>query len=356
MSYFRSMHLIFLFFFLFAVSVMQPSSSKATNFFKWLLEHNKQEKPQQQPQMIEQKRYKPQKKIVTQKSVKKLKKEENAQRILVLGDFVASAVAEALKEFFTDKSNIIIINNTIPDSGLVRTDHTPWKNNISEIIEKNKPDVIIMVIGANDNQSIITPQGIFSTNEPEWLNNYKQRIIEIAESLHTSRKPWIWMGQPIFKNENLTQKMKIFNELYKREIEGVGGYFIDIWDGFTNEQGQFSFSGYDINGKITRLRTNDGINFTFEGKRKLVSYLRKPLETILNLSAFSHEDTHLTNANTLQPVQDLRNIERQPPISLDDIAQQNTGLLKKIDQSFIKRLWMPLNGYQKDRADNFSLP
>ncbi|VEJ44769.1 Protein of uncharacterised function (DUF459) [Bartonella vinsonii] len=334
---------------------MQPSSSKATNFFKWLLEHNKQEKTQQHPQIIEQKRYKPQKKTVTQKSVQKLK-EENAQRILILGDFVASAVADALKKFFTDKSNITIINSTIPDSGLVRTDHTSWKSNISEIIEKNKPDVIIMVIGANDNQPIITPQGIFNTNEPEWLNNYKQRITEIAEILHASGKPWIWMGQPAFKNENLTQKMKIFNELYKQEIEGVGGYFVDILDGFTDGQGQFSFSSYDANGKVVRLRTHDGINFTSEGKKKIAFYLEKKLENILNTQTSSDESSFLMNVNTLKLTQKSHPLERQPAMSLDDIAQQNTGLLNKIDQSFIKSSWVPLNGYQKDRADNFSFP
>lgn len=213
-----------------------------------------------------------------------------------------------------------------------------------------------MIIGANDNQPIANSHGVFSPLQPEWMNIYRQKIIEITESLHNSGKPWIWIGQPAFRNDNLTQKMQTLNELYKNATEAAGGYFVNIWDGFINAQGQFSFSGYDINGKITRLRTNDGIHFTFEGKRKLVSYLRKPLETILNLSVRSHEDTHLTNANTLQPVQDLHNIERQPAMSLDDIAQQNTGLLNKIDQSFIKRLWIPFNGYQKDRADNFSFP
>lgn len=128
-----------------------------------------------------------------------------------------------------------------------------------------------MIIGANDNQPITTSYGIFSVLQPEWLNIYKQRIIEITESLHTSGKPWIWMGQPAFGNDHLTQKMKIFNELYRKETEVAGGYFLDIWNGFTDEQGRFSFSGYDIHGKIAKLRTNNGIHFTFEGKKNLLS-------------------------------------------------------------------------------------
>ncbi len=39
----------------------------------------------------------------------------------------------------------------MPTSGLIQTDQTSWKNNIYELINKNKPDAIVMVIGANDN-------------------------------------------------------------------------------------------------------------------------------------------------------------------------------------------------------------
>lgn len=337
------------------MSVLHPPPSKAANFFKWLLQNKEQEQLQQQPQITEKKIYKPQKKIVRQKSTQTLK-DINAKRILVIGDFVASAAANELTKLFTDDNNIIIINNAVPSSGLVRTDHTSWKRSIPELIDKNKPDTIVMIIGANDNQPIADSHGVFSPLQPEWINIYKQRIIEITESLHNSGKPWIWMGQPAFESNNLTQKIKTFNALYKNATEAAGGYFINIWDGFIDAQGQFSFSGYDINGKITKLRTDDGINFTFEGKQKLVSYLKKPLETILNLHVFSHEDTPLTNATPLQPVQGLHNIERQPPISLDDMAQQNTHLLNKIDQGLIKKSWSPPNGHQKERADNFSFP
>ncbi|WP_354186328.1 SGNH/GDSL hydrolase family protein [Bartonella japonica] len=352
MFYFRSIYSIFLLVSISALSVIQPSSSEATNFFKWLSQHNKQPR---QLQIIEQKIDKAQKKTVPQKPAQKLK-EENAKRILILGDFVASAVADALNRLFIDNRNIIIINNTMPNSGLVRTDYYSWKSNISTLIDKNKPDIIVMVIGANDNQPIQMSHGIFNTNEPEWMNIYKQRITEIAESLHASEKPWIWMGQPAFGNDNLTQKVKIFNKLYKQEIESAKGHFIDIWDGFIDEQNQFSFSGYDTNGKVVKLRTPDGLNFTSEGKRKLASYLEKKLQDILNFHIFSNETILLNTVNSIELMQKLQKIEYQSPMSLDDIAQQNIGLLNRRNQNFIKRPWFPLNGYQKDRADDFSFP
>ncbi|WP_273718145.1 MULTISPECIES: SGNH family hydrolase [Bartonella] len=358
MSLFRLIYLMFLLFSLSIVGIIQPSPSKATNFFKWLSQQNKP--TQQPPQIIEQKINKPQKKIVTQKNIQKLKN-ENAKRILVIGDFTASAVADALKKFFADNSDIVIMNNTMPASGLVRTNYYSWQSNISKLIDQNNPDVIIMMIGANDNQPIIDSHSMINTDQSEWIRIYKQRIIEIAESLHASGKSWIWIGQPSFGNDLLTQKMKIFNALYKQETETAGGYFLDIWSGFIDKEGNFSFSGYDIHGKIAKLRTNNGIHFTSEGKKKLASYLEEPLKNILNFHAFSHEQPYLTDQTMQKFIQESEkqepsNIMRQPPMSLEDMTQQNTHLLGKRKSSFIKKSWFPPNGHQKDRADNFSSP
>ncbi|WP_455474372.1 SGNH/GDSL hydrolase family protein [Bartonella sp. B30(2025)] len=348
MFYFSPIRFIFLFFFTFISIIIQQNPSKAHNLLELLFHHKKQEK--RLPQIMENQIYQPQRKTIIQKPAQNLK-EKNAKRILVIGDFVASAAADALMRFFIDNKDIIIINNTMPNSGLVRTDYYSWKSNIPELIDKNKPEAIIMMIGANDNQPITTAQDIFSTLQPEWLNAYRQRIIEVVEVLHNSGKPWIWVGQPSFENDNLTHKMQIFNTLYKNATLAANGYFIDIWNGFVDKQGEFSFSGYNVNGEIAKLRTADGNNFTLEGKKKLASYLEKKLKVIFDLQAPSHEDMDL-----IQFTQRPNDIRYQPPMSLDDIAQQNTHLLDKMDLSFIKQSWSPLNGHQKDRADNFSFP
>ncbi|WP_455475834.1 SGNH/GDSL hydrolase family protein [Bartonella sp. B17] len=348
MPSFSLIHFIFLISFTSAFIVIQQSPSKAHNFFELLFHHKKQE--QQQPQITEDKVYKLEKRAIKQKPAQKLK-EKNAKRILVIGDFVASATADALMKLFADNSDIIVINNTMPSSGLVRTDYYSWKNNIPELIDKNRPEAIIIAIGANDNQPIITPYGIFNTAQLEWENAYKQRIIEIVEILHNSGKPWVWIGLPAFENNNLTQKMRIFNTLYKNTTEATSGHFIDIWDGFANAQGQFSFSGYNINGEIVKLRTSDGINFTLEGKKKLAAYLEKQLNIIFNSQPSSYKNT-----DPIQFTQETNNINRKSPISLDDMAQQNTHLLDKTDSSSIKKSWIPQNGHQRDRADNFFFP
>ncbi len=315
---------------------MQKKTSEAHSFFELLFKHRE----------LEQKKiYAPQiRATIQEKDVK----EKNATRILVIGDFMAYAAADALKGLYIDNTGVIIINGTVPDSGLVRTDYYSWKRNISKLIDKNKPEAIIIMVGANDNQPITMPHGLLSTEQPEWLNVYERRVTEITKGLRDSGKPWIWVGQPAFENNDLTRKMLIFNELYKNKTEAAGGHFVSVWGGFVDTQGQFSFSGYDVNGIAVKLRTNNGINFTSEGKKKLASYLEKQLKIVFNSP---HVSTHL-----IQSTRELENIKHQPPMSLDEIAQKNTRLLDREDLDFVNKSWPLLNGHHKDRADDFSLP
>ena len=75
--------------------------------------------------------------------------------------------------------------------------------------------------------------------------------------------------------------MLAFNEIYRSAAEKHGGEFVDVWDGFVDENGAFVANGPDINGQPVRLRADDGINLAKAGKRKLAFYAEKPLGKVL---------------------------------------------------------------------------
>jgi hypothetical protein len=75
--------------------------------------------------------------------------------------------------------------------------------------------------------------------------------------------------------------MLAFNDVYRTTAKAAGAEFIDIWDGFVDENGAFILTGPDVNGQPARLRAGDGINMTAAGKRKIAFYAEKPLNKIL---------------------------------------------------------------------------
>jgi hypothetical protein len=75
----------------------------------------------------------------------------------------------------------------------------------------------------------------------------------------------------------------VFNEIYRVHTESVSGSFVNVWDGFTNLEGQFVSAGPDINGQIKRLRSSDGINMNKTGKLKLAFYVAKALRKLTGI-------------------------------------------------------------------------
>ena len=207
---------------------------------------------------------------------------EGAKRVLVVGDFMAGAVAEGLVEAFEESENVKIVEKWNGSSGFVRSDYYDWPASLPAIIAEIKPSAVIVMLGTNDRQQLLAGGERLTQGTPAWSQEYENRVRAMAEAVKAGGAPAIWVGQPALRSSQMTASMLAFNDIYRRNIEAVGGSFVDIWDGFVDENGVFQQSGPDMNGLPARLRGSDGISFSKAGKRKAAFYVEKPLRLLLN--------------------------------------------------------------------------
>lgn len=207
-------------------------------------------------------------------------KNANARRVLVIGDFTAAALAEGLTRAYSDNADIIVRAKTENNSGLSRTEIYNWPASVAGLIAQEKPDLIIIMLGANDRRPLSISGKQFDFGAEDWTKAYKARLQALAQALQKTGIAWIMAGLPPFKQDNLNEAALAFNRLFKQAAEQSGGHFIDIWEGFVDPQGKFALSGYDINGQTARLRNNDGVNFTLAGRRKLAFYAEQAIELL----------------------------------------------------------------------------
>ena len=331
-----------------------PESADARNLLDIIFGRKQQTQPAYPPPPPPVKK----KRVVKSPAPEKTKqKAQNAKRVLVLGDFVGNAVADGLNQLYAENPNVVILTSTNSSSGLMNDNHYNWLDNIPKLVAKDKPDIIVMTLGANDNQTIKSGDKTINVEDKEWSDNYRQRIVALSSALKQTGKPFLWLGDPSFKDPQLSQTVSSLNRLYKQQMEGAGGHFVDVWEGFVDDQGKFALSGYDVNGQTVRLRANDGINFTSAGKKKLAFYLEKPLENIINLN--SNDDSEKVKVDPNGPVISIlpRNVDRVAPIGFYDMAGQNNGLLGDTETPKPEKAedhWVPKNGKEPGRADNFS--
>jgi uncharacterized protein len=124
--------------------------------------------------------------------------------------------------------------------------------------------------------------GPWEFQSEKWELAYIKRIDATIAALKSAGVPVIWVGLPSQRGTNATDESSYLNELYRSEAEKAGIVYVDIWDGFVDEDGKFSPQGPDYLGQTRRLRTSDGVYFTKFGARKLAHYVEREIERNLS--------------------------------------------------------------------------
>jgi hypothetical protein len=257
---------------------------------------------------------------VTEPEVPVVEKQADAKIVLVVGDFLAGGLAEGLAEAYAENPRVKIVDRSNGSSGFVRDDFFDWPGEITGIVEAEKPSAIVVMLGSNDRQQMKVGGEREEIRSEAWTKEYELRAEKFGKAIADGKVPFIWVGMPAFKSSKLTSDMLAFNDIYRTAAEGATAEFIDIWDGFVDENGAFVATGPDVNGQPARLRSGDGINMTAAGKRKLAFYAEKPLNKILGETT-GGEPVALAPAGlpTVAPgAPNAAPVDRTVPISLAD--------------------------------------
>ncbi len=263
-----------------------------------------------------------------------------AETVLVIGDQLADWLGYGLEEALTDTPQIGIVRKIKPYAGLVRyearADSPDWSQAVKEVLAAEKPNAIVVMLGVNDRLPLreriaprpaasTTPapgQGTATSAQPaagdgaaaqpdgeqppaaaaeaprrppppptlganyefhtdKWAELYSKRIDEMIAALKSKGVPVIWVGLPAIRGAKSTTDMSYLDELYRARAEKAGIVYVDIWDGFVDDQGHYAQQGPDFEGQTRRLRTYDGVNFTKAGAEKLAHYVEHELRRVL---------------------------------------------------------------------------
>lgn len=270
-----------------------------------------------------------QKKPVAAPEAPVVEKASDARTVLVVGDFMASGLADGLETTFADNPKIVVVSKSNGSSGFVRDDFYNWPKEIGPLMETVKPAAVVLMIGSNDRQQMKIGDEREPPRSEAWTKEYEARTEAMGKALAAGKVPFLWVGMPAFKLSSMTSDMLALNEIYRASAEKSGGEFVDIWDGFVDENGAFITTGPDVNGQPVRLRSDDGINMTKAGKRKLAFYTEKPLLKALGLAApGAAVSTTPAGVPATGPALVPAETDRTPPISLSDpVLDGETDLL-----------------------------
>src|SRR3974390_1129562 len=130
------------------------------------------------------------------------------------------------------------------------------------------------MIGINDLQPRKDGVDTFDPLTDKWRAIYAQRVELFAAAFRDARIPVLWVGLPPMRDERFNNQAIALNEIYREHAQQSGAKFIDIWDAFSDQNGQYAAFGPDVDGQNVKLRADpNGIYFTKAGARKLAQFL-----------------------------------------------------------------------------------
>lgn len=115
----------------------------------------------------------------------------------------------------------------------------------------------------------------------KWAELYAKRIDETIAVLKSKGVPVLWVGLPAIRGTRSTADMVYLNDLYRDRAGKAGITYVDVWDGFVEENGNYVNQGPDFEGQIRRLRAGDGVHFTKAGARKLAHYVEREIRRVM---------------------------------------------------------------------------
>jgi uncharacterized protein len=104
-----------------------------------------------------------------------------------------------------------------------------------------------------------SPGGSYEFHTDPWAAVYSKRIDQMIAVLKSKGVPIIWVGLPAIRGTKSVNDVSYLNELYRERAERAGIIYVDIWDGFVDDQGRYAVQGPDYEGQIRRLRRTNAI-------------------------------------------------------------------------------------------------
>lgn len=154
-------------------------------------------------------------------------------------------------------------------SGLARPDFHDWPATAPKMMDKHKPDIVVISLGTNDYQALYEKGNWVTQEDERWEKLYGERVDALLEAVAGKDKQRlvIWSGPYAFEGKNAVVRAPIVNRIMRERVEAfakAGGkaIFHDAYAA-TSDNGK-PLDHAELPGKKgkTEIRQKDGVHLT----------------------------------------------------------------------------------------------
>jgi uncharacterized protein len=187
-------------------------------------------------------------------------------RVVVVGDSLAAGLGYFAERVFRPKWVRVSRQGRI-STGLSRPDYFNWPFAMRRIVDRFDPDLVIVMLGENDHQSLQSVGGALEApiGTGAWPAEYRRRVL-LMMRIGTSRgAKLIWAGLPMSADPRFRVHSRRQNEIirYAAGVTPNVSYF-DSWERFRDPDGGYT-AYYREGRRYLLIREGDGLHFNATG-------------------------------------------------------------------------------------------
>ncbi len=197
-------------------------------------------------------------------------------RVVVVGDSLAAGLGYFAERVFRPRLVKVSRQGRI-STGLARFDYFNWPFTMRRIVDSFDPDLVIVMLGENDHQSLqsVTGQRVAPIGTPLWPPAYRDRVLRMMRIATSDGAKVVWAGLPIPANPGLREHSERQNGIFRfaaGELDEVA--YFDSWERFREPGG--GYTAYFREGRrVILIREGDGLHFNAIGYTILAREIAK---------------------------------------------------------------------------------
>ena len=186
--------------------------------------------------------------------------------MVIVGDSLAAGLGYFAERVFRPRLVKVSRQGRI-STGLARPDYFNWPNTMRRIVVSFDPDLVIVMLGENDHQSLQSVHGgrVAQIGTSEWPAAYRARVLKMMEIATSDGAKVVWAGLPISADPALRDHSRRQNDIYEFAASiSAGVAYFDSWERFREPGG--GYTAYFREGRrVILIREGDGLHFNAIG-------------------------------------------------------------------------------------------
>lgn len=255
--------------------------------------------------------------------------------VLLIGDsMMMEGLGPTLHHRLRKRDNLDVYREGKYSSGLSRPDFYDWPTNLAAMLDKYRPDLLIMSLGANDTQDIVIDKKRYFIDTKPWAEVYLQRCKEFISLADNGKRHIVWVSLPVMGKEPYFTRTRLISKLQEEASKSVSSAeFVNI-EHLLTENGKYTTFYKDENNQSIRLRSQDLVHVSTAGGEILTDYVLPAVDR--HLSALYAQDVPASC----------------PPVpGMANRVTFTSALRKKTTEYYI---WLPQTETQADSQPQFS--